>query len=246
MLRTWRKRRKVAQAELAERVGISGKHLSFLETGRARPSREMVDWLGQALDLSSDEKVRLEEAAGFAGGYVPLEPEGAAGERGAQGVGPHADLRATVEALSEPALVHDRFGTIHLFNRAFAELAAPFVDLSALEGPSSGHALLAAIAPHIANWPTLAWFYRQRVEAEILRGQTVDRDLVALLDTLAAASDAPSSLRAGPVPFWVPLEVRLPGGEVRAYRLTTMTFGAPHDVAWRDARLAMLLAVPPA
>lgn len=66
LLRAWRRERGESQLSLALRAGVSARHLSFIETGRSRPSREMVLLLGQALDLPLRERNRLMEAAGFA------------------------------------------------------------------------------------------------------------------------------------------------------------------------------------
>ena len=65
-IRIWRQVRGLSQFELASRAGFSVRHVSFIETGRARPSREAVLALGEVLDLSFRERNRLLESAGFA------------------------------------------------------------------------------------------------------------------------------------------------------------------------------------
>src|SRR6266566_2821928 len=66
LLREWRQRRNLSQLELALRSAVSARHLSFIETGRARPSREMVLHLAERLDVPLRERNRLLLAAGFA------------------------------------------------------------------------------------------------------------------------------------------------------------------------------------
>src|SRR5215510_9176322 len=66
LLREWRQRRNLSQFELALRSAVSARHLSFVETGRARPSREMVLHLAERLDIPLRERNRLLVAAGFA------------------------------------------------------------------------------------------------------------------------------------------------------------------------------------
>src|SRR3982751_6394867 len=66
MLRTWRATRRMSQLELASVAGVSSRHLSFIETGRARPSREMVVHLAEQLEVPLRERNTLLTAAGFA------------------------------------------------------------------------------------------------------------------------------------------------------------------------------------
>src|SRR5213082_3456106 len=69
LLREWRQRRRMSQLELATAAGISSRHLSFVETGRARPSREMVLHLAEHLDVPLRERNPLLLAAGYAPTY---------------------------------------------------------------------------------------------------------------------------------------------------------------------------------
>jgi transcriptional regulator with XRE-family HTH domain len=78
LLRTWRRRRSLSQLELALEADVSSRHVSFLETGRARPSREMVLRLAERLDIPLRERNRLLLAAGYAPLYAERsleEPE---------------------------------------------------------------------------------------------------------------------------------------------------------------------------
>ncbi|MEZ4369590.1 MAG: helix-turn-helix transcriptional regulator [Polyangiaceae bacterium] len=73
MLRYWRQHRRLSQLELSGLAGISGRHLSFLETGRSSPSREMVLGLAEAMDLPLREHNALLDAAGFSARYSELD-----------------------------------------------------------------------------------------------------------------------------------------------------------------------------
>src|SRR5437764_9200648 len=78
LLRAWRRRRSLSQLELALEADVSSRHVSFLETGRARPSREMVLRLAEHLDIPLRERNRLLLAAGYAPLYAERsleEPE---------------------------------------------------------------------------------------------------------------------------------------------------------------------------
>src|SRR3954464_4194614 len=104
-LRAWRERRPLSQLDLALEAGASPRHLSFVETGRASPSRDMVLLLGERLDVPLRERNLLLLAAGFA----PAFPRAAAGRprlaNGAGGRGPHpARARALPGAGRRPAL----------------------------------------------------------------------------------------------------------------------------------------------
>src|SRR5438045_7487156 len=77
LLREWRARRRVSQLELSSETGVSTRHLSFIETGRARPSRDMVMRLAEYLDLPLRERNTVLLAAGYAPEYgqTPLSAE---------------------------------------------------------------------------------------------------------------------------------------------------------------------------
>src|SRR3954468_4348672 len=72
LLKHWRNVRRLTQIELAGDANVSAKHLCFLETGRAQPSREMVRLLGSALDLPLEERNAMHVAAGFVPPYSDL------------------------------------------------------------------------------------------------------------------------------------------------------------------------------
>src|SRR3982751_5415489 len=113
LLREWRTRRRISQLELSSETGVSTRHLSFIETGRARPSREMVMRLAEYLELPLRERNALLLAAGYAPGYAqtPLS---------AESIG---DVRSTLPSLVDahqpcPALVADHAWNLVLANDA--------------------------------------------------------------------------------------------------------------------------------
>jgi transcriptional regulator with XRE-family HTH domain len=228
LLRAWRRRRGISQAALAQRVGLSTRHLSFLENGRASPTRESLAWLAQALELEADEHAQLVEAAGFVSGLVPADQDSLGAHR--------AQVERMLRLLPTPALVHDRMGTILAVNDAFRELAAPFVEISELAGQSSGHQLLAQLAPLLDNQAELAEFFRRRVLAGALLGGAADTAFARLDGLMGPPPEAPTA----PAEFALPLRLRL-GEDVRQYLLVTATLGVPPNIQLRNLRLALIL-----
>src|SRR5262245_9243589 len=115
LLREWRRRRNLSQLELALRSAVSARHLSFIETGRAQPSREMVLHLAERLEVPLRERNRLLLAAGFAPVF---------GERSLD----ESEMAPVREALERflaahepyPAVVVDRHWNVIASNRGVA------------------------------------------------------------------------------------------------------------------------------
>src|SRR5437763_6119512 len=132
LLRAWRQRRNLSQLELSLNAEVSSRHLSFLETGRARPSREMVMRLAEELEVPLRERNGLLLAAGFAPAYAqrPLDaPE-------------MASVRQAVDRFLRahepyPAVVVDRYHNLIAANDAL-ELLLNGVAPELLEAPANG------------------------------------------------------------------------------------------------------------
>src|ERR1700682_220605 len=123
LLKHWRNVRRLTQIELAGDANVSARHLCFLETGRAQPSREMVQLLGNALDLPLEERNALNVAAGFMPAY------------GDQGL-PADNLQHVRQALDfilrqqepYPGIVIDGRWDVRIRNEASVRLFKPFRD----------------------------------------------------------------------------------------------------------------------
>src|SRR3954452_17712738 len=129
LLRSWRQRRRLSQLDLSNEAGVSARHLSFVETGRSQPSREMVLHLAESLEVPLRARNELLVAAGFAPlyGRRGLDTPDMAAVRKAI-----ARLRAAREPF--PALVVDRGWTMVAANRGVA-LLTDAVDPRLLEPP---------------------------------------------------------------------------------------------------------------
>lgn len=158
-LKTWRAARRYSQLDLAMQAEISARHLSFLETGRARPSREMVERLGEALELPLVARNQMLTHAGFAVRYATRDWNDEA----------MAPIRRAVSRQSErhmpyPGVAVDRVWTIRQANTAAIALFAPF-------GVSVGGSLLdlmmSEILPRVVeNWPEVAHQAALRLRTE--------------------------------------------------------------------------------
>lgn len=244
MLREWRQRRRLSQLLLANEAQISTRHLSFVESGRALPSREMVMHLAERLDVP----LRSRNALLVAAGYAPLYRER-----------PLADpqLAAAREAVElvlrahepYPALAVDRHWTMIAANGAVAPLLAR-VAPSLLAAPVNVLRLSLhpqGLAPQIVNWAAWRAHVLQRVERQ---AQTSgDGVLAALAEELAAypkPSAEPAAKRHGTseasdalahaTDIVVPLILRTEWG-VLSFFSTTTVFGTPVDITLSELAL---------
>ncbi len=228
-LRTWRQRRRLSQMELALDADISTRHLSFIETGRSVPSREMVLRLAEQLAVPLRERNVLLVAAG----YAPVFQERALDDPAL------AAARQAVEQVLAghepfPALAIDRHWNLISANRIAMHLLAG-VDPALLEAPInvlrlSLHPL--GIAPRIVNLPEWRDHIFARLRQQI--AATADAGLVALLAELQAYR-APDGMVFRPghavpeVAAVIPLQLASEAG-VLSFVGTTMMFGTPVDI----------------
>ncbi len=229
-LREWRERRRLSQLALALEADVSARHVSFLETGRARPSREMLIRLAERLDVPLRERNALLLAAGFAPAYAqrPLDDPALIAAR-------DAIDRVLTGHEPYPALAIDRHWTLVAANRAVQPLLIG-VAPSLLQSPVNVLRLSlhpAGLAPRIANlgqWRRhLLDRLRHQVEA------TADAELTALLAELRGytapsefgGTERPRDAETGSV--FVPLRLNSELGQL-SFISTTMVFGTPVDV----------------
>jgi len=230
LLREWRKRRHQSQLALALQSGISQRHLSFVESGRAQPSREMVLRLAEQLDVPLRERNRMLVAAGFA----PVFAERPLGDP-ALGAVRRAVERVLQAHEPYPALAIDRTWTLVAANRAVAPLLAGAAP-ALLEPPVNVLRLSLhpdGLAPRIANLAEWRAHLLTRLRQQI--DVTADGELIKLLDELSSYP-APSGAKApratvseeyaGVV---VPLRFVTDAGTLSLFSTTTI-FGTPVDI----------------
>lgn len=209
--------------DLALDAGVSTRHLSSVETGRSRASRELLLHLAEHLEVPLRERNSLLLAAGYAPTYgdTRLDSGGLDAVRDALG-----HVLAGHEPF--PALVLDRCGDVVMTNRAVAPLLAG-LDPSWLAPPVNVYRLSLhpdALAPHIRNLEQWAEHLVHRLERLTdLTGDPRLADLLAEVRTYAPAPGTPS--RAGDVVL--PLHLAHPDGELRLYSTVTH-FGAAWGV----------------
>lgn len=229
-LRRWREARRVSQLELGLTAEVSARHVSFLETGRARPSAAMVLTLAEALDVPLGARNDLLLAAGFA----PRYPEGRLGEAAlalpAAMLGWMLDRHAPL-----PGFALDRHWRIVRAN-------APATGLLAAVGLGEGASLLDASRPGTAlraairNWPLVARYLADRLATEI-RHLGSDPVLEAALAAIEADA-ATAGPQAAP-PALLPVVYGL-GDVTLSFVSTIAHFGAASDLALVDLRIELL------
>lgn len=242
LLRSFRAARRLSQLEMALEAGISARHLSCLETGRAGPSREMVVLLAGVLDLPLRDRNVLLQAAGF----VPIYPERDLADPAL------AAVRSSIEFLLErhapyPAVVVDRTWTVRLANApAIAVLGRFVADPAVLAGPLNLMRLLfepSGSRPFVVNWEEVASMMIERLHREAVSGAG-DNASRALLNDLLAMAGVPSDWRRPRISvdpsFLVPLRLSRGGCEIALYSAIT-TLGTPQDVTLQELRLETFL-----
>jgi transcriptional regulator with XRE-family HTH domain len=241
-LRRWREQRRLSQLDLSVDAAVSTRHLSFVETGRSTPSREMVLRLADRLDVPLRERNRLLTAAGYAPMYAERRLDDPA----------LATARAAVDLVLTghepyPALAVDRHWNLIAHNRAVppllagvaAELLQPPVNVLRLTLHPNG------LAPRIVNLGVWRRHLLDRLRQQV--AASGDARLAALADELRAlppragsdgADDADESL---PVPgsFVIPLQIETAAG-VLSFISTTTVFGTPVDITLAELALEAL------
>jgi transcriptional regulator with XRE-family HTH domain len=235
-LRERRTRSRLSQLDLALRAGTTQRHLSFLESGRSEPGREMVVRLAESLGLPLRERNGLLLSAG----YAPAYPQTSLDDPALAPV--HTALQHILSAhLPYPAIVVDRHGDLVAANGAFSVLtegAAPEL----LEPPANVYRLAlhpGGIAPRIVNFAEWARHILEGLHAEILRNP--DERLTDLHAELAGyVPDRP--LKPDHLGFAVPLHLRSAGGDLRLMTTVT-TFATAVDVTIAELKLEAFLPV---
>ena len=232
----WRQRRRLSQLDLALDAEVSTRHLSFVETGRALPSREMLLRLAERLDVPLRERNALLLAAG----YAPMYRERALADPSMAPARRAVDL-ILAGHMPWPALAVDRWWNIVAHNAAVAPLLQGVAPALLAPPPNALRLSLhpQGLAPRIANFA--AW--RGHVLARLHKQIEVSADgrLAALMEELreyphegSADAAAPHGPDLGGVA--VPLQLRA-GDRVLDLLSTTTIFGTPVDVtcpSWRS------------
>lgn len=231
LLRRWRTSRRYTQERLAADAEVSTRHLSFLEAGKARPSRQMVLLLASALDLELRDRNTLLVAAGFAPVY-------AASGLDAEVMAPVRRALDLMLARQEPygALVVDHLWNVLALNRGAQLLLARFVPEPSADlrhGANLLHALFhpGALRPFVVNWTEVAGLLVERLHRELAL-HPEDTDRRALLASLLAYPDVPARFAepaAGRADPFATLHLRRGADEVRLFSMLT-TIGTPLDV----------------
>lgn len=230
VLRDWRQRRHFSQLDLANEAGVSSRHLSFLETGRSRPSREILLRLADHLDVP----LRERNALLLAGGFAPVFPERRLEDPALALAREAVDLILTGHK-PYPALAIDRHWTLLAANRSISLLLAGVAD-HLLRPPVNVMRLcfhLEGIAPRIVNGPTLRSHLVVRLHHEIgISGDPVLRELLTEIVGYPLADEALGTDRAVPE-VAVPFVLQSDAG-VLSFISTTTVFGTATDVTLNE------------
>ena len=242
LLRRWRESRHLSQLELGLEAEVSARHISFLETGRAEPSRQMILTLSNVLDVPLRERNLLLLAAG----YAPIYGESSLDDPRM------AQIRAVVEVIlksNEPrsAIAHDRHWNVVMCNDAFVR----FLTVTLGRKPENLSPLRVCSPPYvnvlhllfdpdsvrrvIVNWEAIA----RSLLNEAYRRLSWARDdtLKQLITDILSYPGVPARWREpdleAPHDLILPMELNLDGEIARMFSTIT-TVSTPHDVTLQD------------
>lgn len=247
LLRGWRERRHLTQLDLALEAGISARHLSFLETGRTLPSREMVLALARTLDLP----LRERNAMLLAAGYAPIYGETALDDERMR------EVRLALELIlkaHEPysAFACDRYWNLVMANQAFVDLlrytlgsrAASLEPFAVLPEPRLNVLRLVfepqGLRPFLANWEEVAQAMLEQVQRVALWNR--DPAMHALIAEVLAFPGVPEHW-SSPLPeaagrLVIPCEFTGLGTARNARMFSTVTtLSSPLDVTLQDLHI---------
>jgi transcriptional regulator with XRE-family HTH domain len=234
-IREWRRRRRLSQLDFALEAEISQKHLSFIESGRSAPSRDMVLRLADRLQVP----LRERNAIVLAAGYAPVFPERRIDDPAL------APARAAIDVILRghepfPALAVDRHWSLINANQAAAKLMDLVEDKALLAPPVNVLRLSLArggLASHIINLQEWRMHILERLRQQV--ALTADEKLQALLHELKAIPFDGEDAEAAPSIYGgvaLPLKLKTPAG-VLSLISTTTVFGTPIDITLAEIAL---------
>jgi transcriptional regulator with XRE-family HTH domain len=231
----WRKKRGLSQLQLAMVAACSQRHISFLELGRTKPSRDMVLRLSAALDLPLRQSNDMLLAAGFAPVWAETNIQAA----------PLAAVRDALNYILEqqepyPAVVVDRHWNLLQANKGAVGLVeflvgpiAPGAAINladALVGPD-------LLRPHLLNWDDVVRYFIRSVEADAAADATIET--ANLLGRLLGYDDVRAAIKRDDVAADGPIlamHFRKGGTELRLFTTIT-TLGTPQDITLQELRI---------
>jgi transcriptional regulator with XRE-family HTH domain len=232
LLRSWRDRRHMSQLDLGLTANVSARHISFLETGRSKPSRPMVLMLGNVLDVPRASRNALLHAAGFAPAYESRDWR----------ADDMASVRDAVDWVMQrhdpyPAFVLDRHWVLIKTNRSAGAMLSSF-DVG--EGSSFLDLMtdIELTKALFVNWDEVMHHMvaRLRTESLHLGGDAV---LDTAVEKLSAALGTPASAPTGTLAAVIPARYR--AGDMTLSLFSTIAqFGTAEDIALADLKIEML------
>lgn len=239
LLRQWRAHRGASQLALATEADTSTRHLSFLETGRSRPSREMVLRLAEALDVPLRERNALLAAAGFAALYRESALD-------APGLEPVSRVLGFLLESHDPfpAYLVDREWNVLRANRAAALAFGRFAGEAPVWRETPPNLLRLTVHPDglrpwILNWDEVATWLATRLQRELAYAGH-DPELAERVDAVLALAGLPDGAPAPdpetPSRPVLPLHLKRDDLELRLFSAIT-TLGTPQDVTLQELRI---------
>jgi transcriptional regulator with XRE-family HTH domain len=240
LLKHWRSARRMSQLDLATEAEISARHLSFLETGRAQPSRDMIQLLGNVLGIPFFDQNALLLAAGFAPKFAHREIDAPELEQ----------VKRALEFILKqqepyPALVIDEAWNIRMRNAASERIFRLFRDLSELPSNRSQNAMHILCHPkgvrrYMTNWEEFVGPLIQSIHRETAAGNSAA--VLQLRDELLSYPGMPAGWKTATTVAAPPLlTMRLKKDDLHlAFFATLTTFANPHEVTLQQLRVECL------
>ena len=236
LLRYWRTQKGLSQLQLAELAETSGRHISFIETGRGHPSRALLLRLAQELEIPLRSRNALLEAAGYAPQYGETgltDPEMGQVRRVLDFM-----LKST---LPYPTMIIDRYWNITLANDAFLDFVRVFTRKPELFSGSATNLMRICLhpdglRPHIVNRADFEPYMVGRVRRSMSRipGDPALEALYAEITEFDGAADPGEDSGMTSVPqFLMPLHLKKGAHEIRLFT-TIATLGAPQDITLQE------------
>lgn len=238
LLRRWREARQLSQLALSVEAGVSPRHLCFIETGRAQPSRDMIHRLADVMNVPLRERNALLLSVGFA----PAFPEAGLDLAGAD----LAPVRMALDAMLGqhepfPAVVMGRHWDVLRANHGASRLFTFLLGARANEPANVLRLMFSAdgLRPYVTNWPSVAEALIRRVYREVVGG-VVDERTRALLEEVLSYPGVPKEWRRPSVELpllpVVPVTFEKNGMRFNYFSSVT-TVGTPQDVLLQEIRV---------